>query len=272
MWKIYPFNNYFDGHPNKLNTKQRFEILKDLGYNAFHMTLLRGIKSSWDEFLECPKLAQRTGIEFPGIYTVVSLLDPIEDHPVDEVIEHMPAGSTLEIGFHAGWQKDLSDPRHDQQILDMLGPWLEKASQKNVIISLYPHTNFALETLNDAHRIINSLQHPALGLTFSLYHWQCTDGKNLSSATKKADPHLFNVNLNGYRPKNKPSVHEMPYTIETLEGGIAPIETFLAELGKIGYDGYIGFQGYGLQGDARELLIRSKRAYHQTMGNILSQT
>jgi len=83
------------------------------------------------------------------------------------------------------------------------------------------------------------------------------DEKNMESLIKSAMPHLFVVTINGADSGGR----DWKTLIQTLDRGTFDMRGFLRTLYDCGYTGPIGFQGYGISGDASDNLTRTMDAW-----------
>jgi sugar phosphate isomerase/epimerase len=72
-------------------------------------------------------------------------------------------------------------------------------------------------------------------------------------------PYLSVVNINGADTDGK----DWKTLIQTLDRGTFDMRGFLETLRDAGYTGPIGFQGYGIGGDARDNLKRTMAAWEK---------
>jgi len=94
-------------------------------------------------------------------------------------------------------------------------------------------------------------------VTFNLCHWlRVDDEKNMKSLIESAMPHLFVVSINGADSGGK----DWKTLIQTLDRGTFDVRKFLKTLADSGFTGPIGFQGYGIGGDAHDNLNRTMDA------------
>jgi hypothetical protein len=70
-------------------------------------------------------------------------------------------------------------------------------------------------------------------------------------------PHLFLVTINGADQEGK----DWKKLIQPLDQGTFDIKNFLSILKECGYNGPIGFQGYGIGGDVYDNLKRTMGAW-----------
>ena len=91
------------------------------------------------------------------------------------------------------------------------------------------------------------------------HHWYAVGGQDLRQSLNSVAPYLASVNVCGSRRVNG---WVMPATIEPLDEGELDTIVVLSELKRIGYDLYVGMQGYSLAGDAHAKFRRSLAALH----------
>ena len=84
--------------------------------------------------------------------------------------------------------------------------------------------------------------------------------KKIPELLKECRPHLFVVTING-------ADHEGGWDrlIQPLDQGAFDVAEFLRQLRTINFNGPIGLQHYGVKGDARENLRRSRVAWQRLM-------
>jgi sugar phosphate isomerase/epimerase len=153
-----------------------------------------------------------------------------------------------------------SDREGDGRAVEILRTLADTAAQHNVRIALYPHTGFWIETTDDAVRIAEKVNRPNVGVTFNLCHWlKVSQDRDAKTVLEKAMPHLFVVSINGADTDGK----DWKTLIQTLDHGTFDMKGFLETLRDAGYTGPIGFQGYGIGGDANDNLKRTMAAWEK---------
>jgi len=259
---VFAMDTYFYTSLGAYAFDVRCEMLAELGYDATYLTLW-----SAEAEADIPRLAHvkaRYGLEVAGVYTtldITSAPDGSASHVV-ALIESLPIPTQVAVALYAEAPgRAQSDAMRDDQAL----PWLEHlltiADRHGHEILLYPHFAFWLERTEDAVRLCRRLTHPRLGLSFNGYHWYAVDGTHLAARLAEAAPYLRSANLCGSRRLPAGS-GPMPATIEPLDDGELDNFVVLAELRRVGYRGWIGFQGYSVGGDVYVKLRRSLAAYH----------
>jgi len=153
-----------------------------------------------------------------------------------------------------------SDPQGDPRAVEILRELAEAAAKHKVRISLYPHNDFWLETTEDAVRLAEKVACPNVGVTFNLCHWlRVSESRDAKAVIEKAMPWLSVVNINGADIVGQ----DWKTLIQTLDRGTFDMRSFLEILRDAGYTGPIGFQGYGIGGDACDNLKRTMAAWEK---------
>jgi sugar phosphate isomerase/epimerase len=138
-------------------------------------------------------------------------------------------------------------------------PALERAlvlaKAKGVKLSLYPHAGFWGESVETCLRVADAVNDRSLGITFNLCHWLKVEGgeRDPAPVLKAALPRLDFVTICGADAGDTRTLG-WDRLIQPLGRGTYDVGTFLAKLRAAGYRGPIGFQGYGIQMDSKELL------------------
>ena len=138
-------------------------------------------------------------------------------------------------------------------------PALERAlilaKSKGVKLSLYPHAGFWGESVETCLRVADTVNDHSLGITFNLCHWLKVEGgeRDPAPVLKAALPRLDFVTICGADAGDTRTLG-WDRLIQPLGRGTYDVGTFLAKLRAAGYRGPIGFQGYGIQMDSKELL------------------
>ncbi len=155
-----------------------------------------------------------------------------------------------------------SSPEGDAAVVAGLRELAAFAEPLGVRIALYPHAGTWLERVEDAIRVAGKVDRASVGVTFNLCHWLKVEGsgRDPEPVLKAAGARLMFVTING---ADTGDTRQMGWDrlIQPLDAGSYDVAAFLAKLRAAGYTGPIGFQGYGIKGDARELLRRSIKAW-----------
>lgn len=239
-------------------------LLKDLGY--------AGLGGASGDRAMAEALAQ-SGLRFFNGYLTTTLRTSEPGVPAD-VAERIKAmqgldttlwlaisGLRIPADLH---REQPEDPKWANAVAARLKELADFAQQHGVKVSLYPHTGHHFEHFEDALQMVNRVNHPALGVTFNLCHWLKVEGSERDPAPllKAALPRLTFVTING---ADTGDTRTMAWNrlILPLGEGTYDVAAFLKKLHALGYTGPIGFQGYGIKGEPREVLTRTMAAWKQ---------
>ena len=229
--------------------KEQVEMVKELGYAGIGCTAGKGLGEMAEEL-------DKNGLRLFTVYLGINI-DPDQQKygpELKETIEVLRGRNAMLWLFVLSKQHKPSSPAGDPRAKEILQEVAEMAAEANVRVALYPHTGFWCERVEDAVRIVKEVDRKNVGVTFNLCHWlKVDDEKNMKSLIKSAMPHLFVVTINGADSGGK----DWKQLIQTLDRGSFNMRRFLKTLKNSGYTGPIGFQGYGIGGDARDNLKRT---------------
>jgi sugar phosphate isomerase/epimerase len=163
---------------------------------------------------------------------------------------------------HGGKPFPNSSPDGDPIALAKLREIADFAEPLGVKIALYPHAGTWLERVTDALRLANAMDRPSVGATFNFCHWLKVEGseRDPEPVVKQALPRLMFVTINGADTGDTKTMG-WDRLIQPLDRGSYDVGAFLRMLRRVGYGGPIGFQGFGIQGDEREVLARTMAAW-----------
>jgi sugar phosphate isomerase/epimerase len=235
--------------------KEQVEMVKELGYAGIGCT-------AGKELAEMAEELDKNGLRLFTVYLGVNI-DP--DQPkygpeLKETIEVLKGRNAMLWPFVLSKKHKPSDSAGDERAVKILREVADMAAEANVRVALYPHTGFWVERVEDAVRVAKKVDRKNLGVTFNLCHWlKVDDEKNAESLIKTAMPHLFVVTINGADSGGR----DWKTLIQTLDRGTFDMRGFLKTLTDSGYTGPIGFQGYGIGGDARDNLKRTMNAWRE---------
>ncbi len=243
--------------PNHTTARQQARMLKELGYAGIGPAYA-GVGS----LTEMLKELDSHDLQLFAIYTGINI-DPGAqpyDPSLKDAMKALEGRNAILWVFAQSSKLKPSATEGDPRAIEILGELADVAAPHAVRISLYHHNDFWLETVEDAVRIAEQVKKPNVGVTFNLCHWlRVTENRDARSIIEKAMPYLSVVNINGADAGGK----DWKTLIQTLDRGTFDIRGFLEILRDAGYTGSIGFQGYGIGGDAHENLQRTMAAWEK---------
>jgi sugar phosphate isomerase/epimerase len=235
--------------------KQQVALLKELGYD--------GISSRGGKVLaEIADEVDKNGLRLFTVYLGINIdpSQPAYGEELTDAIEVLKGRNAMLWLYIQSKKYKPSDPDGDARAEQVIREIAEMAATSKVRVALYPHTGFWLERVEDCVRIAKKVNRPDVGVTFNLCHWlRVDDEKNMKSLIESAMPYLFVVSINGADSGGK----DWKTLIQTLDRGTFDMRKFLKTLADSGYTGPIGFQGYGIGGDAYDNLKRTMDAWRK---------
>ncbi len=242
-------------------------MLKDLGYDGLGGSAGDGAMAT---ALEAGGLKFFNGyltLEFHAEQTVLDLrlkqmIDAMHGH-------HTVLWIALAKVFNGETAFQKSSPEADDIAISGLREIAEYAEPHGVKIALYPHTGLWLERVEDAIRVADKMNRADVGVTFNLCHWLKVEGaeRDPEPVLKAAMPRLMFVTING---ADKGDTRQMGWDrlIQPLDRGSYEVGAFLKKLDAAGYVGPIGFQGFGIKDEPREVLSRTMTAWKKFRAEI----
>ena len=253
---FFAFDNACEDAKHK-TIQEQAKMLKGLGY--------AGISPHYtgpSPMAEMLKELDKNDLQSFAVYTGINI-DPgtqAYDPSLPEGLKVFEGRNTILWIFAQSKQHKPSAQEGDPRAVEILCKLADQAAQHHVRIALYPHTGFWLETVDDAVRIAEKVARPNVGVTFNLCHWlKVSQSRDAKAVIEKAMPHLFVVSINGADTDGK----DWKTLIQTLDRGTFDVKAFLEILRDAGYTGPIGFQGYGIGGDAYDNLKRTMAAWEK---------
>jgi sugar phosphate isomerase/epimerase len=256
-------------HPNAffaMNTIARGDaatvvpMLKELGYDGLGGSAGDGAMAS---------ALEAQGLHFFNGYLTLEFHSdqPALDDKLRGQIEAMAGHQTalwLAVArvFNGAAAVPKSSADGDEIALTRLREIAAFAEPRGVKIALYPHTGLWIEHVEDAIRVADKLNLPSVGVTFNLCHWLKVEGSERDPAPvlRAALPRLMFVTINGADTGDTQHMG-WDHLIQPLDSGTYDVAAFLRSLRAIGYSGPIGFQGFGIKQDPREVLTRTIAAW-----------
>lgn len=248
-----------DGKPR--TASDQAALLKELGYDGFGTSGFPG-----EEFLAA---FEKAGLKVFNTYLTLSFdsksrLDPKLKAFVPRLKGH---GTALWISIGSvsmdGAALKPSAPEGDDVVAGPMRELAELAEASGVKIAFYPHAGSWLERVEDAVRLAGKVARPNVGATFNLCHWLKVEGdRDPTPVLKAALPRLFFVSING-ADRGETKKMDWNRLIQPLDAGSQDVAAQVKSLRELGYRGPIGFQGFGIPGDSREILRRTMEGWRK---------
>ncbi|MEY4940652.1 MAG: hypothetical protein RIQ93_2387 [Verrucomicrobiota bacterium] len=238
-------------------------MLQELGYDGLGGHAL-------DEAMPAAIVAR--GLKFFNGYHVIVLdaASPAPNEPLRRWLAFMRGHDTAlwlairEVKRPDGSPHALSSPDADTLVVAQLRAIADAGAASGVRIALYPHAGYWLQRVEDALRVADVLKRADVGVTFNLCHWLKVEGSERDPlpVLRAALPRLMFVSING---ADTGDTRAMAWNrlIQPLDSGSYDVGGLVRGLQRLGYNGPIGFQGYSIKADPREVLARTMAAWHK---------
>lgn len=248
----------------RMDPEQTAAVLSELGYEGFggRPATARGYAAA----LRAKRIAFLNGYVVASVTADGKELDPGVVQAV-EALRGMEAALWLAIS-KVQWGEGGLDPasrsaeREEEAVVAYLRRLMGVARGAGVKVSLYPHAGFWAERVERCVRLARGVGDPDLGVTFNLCHWLKVEGSERDALPElqAAAPWLQFVTICG---ADTGDTRQMGWNrlIQPLGRGSYDVAAFLEKVRTVGFRGPVGFQGYGIQMDARELLRESMTAW-----------
>ena len=266
-YRSYAMDTHFMCDNQGPSIEEQLRLVKEAGYDDSYVT---GAVDDPEKLLNTLETADRVGLGFNAAFQCFDISQPPTEELLERteaVVSKLPPGARFEIALTCGgFDQNLGNVDCDGKALDWLRPLIPILERYNIEASLYPHFGFYLETLSDALRLAGKTDHPLIKVIFCGYHWYRVGKEpSLGELIDRAAGRLNAANLCGSRHLDDPAkvINGLNPSIEPLDTGHLDNSAILHELKRIGYNGPIGIQGYGVNCPANEALTRSFKALQQ---------
>ena len=155
--------------------------------------------------------------------------------------------------------------RGQEPVVAKLRSLAETAKANEMKIAIYPHLGDWTERFGDTTRLAKLIGHPNLGVSFNLCHCLATgDEARIPALLADSRPVLVTATIcgadSGVRAPDKELWKKL---IQPLGQGTFDVGIVLSKLQEIGFSGPIGFQGYGIAAEPREILTPTIKAWRK---------
>jgi sugar phosphate isomerase/epimerase len=238
-------------------------MLKELGYDGF------GGRVPDETML--PAIGAH-GLKFFNGYHVLDL-NPAQPAPSGALRAWLVAHRDRDIALWLAINKvtgpdgklhPVSATEADGYVLRQLRAIADVAKANGIRVALYPHAGFWLARVDDALRLATALERPDIGVTFNLCHWLKVEGaeRDPVPVLRAALPRLMFVSISGADTGDTKAMG-WERLIQPLDAGTYDVAAFVRSLQSAGYTGPVGFQGYNIKGEPRDVLARTITAWRK---------
>jgi sugar phosphate isomerase/epimerase len=243
-----------------LTTEQQLDLVKELGYAGIAWT-----EAAPEQARSTAEQAEKRGLKMVTIYCSASVTpegDLTHSPQLPQLMQALKGHGTI-IWLHIGGRGPAFDALTGQApLVKQLRALSDTAAANDLRIAVYPHVGEWTARFGDATKLAQVVAHPRFGVTFNLCHCLAMgDEERIPALLEAAQPVLFTVSINGADAGVKGA--EWGRLIQTLDKGTFDVGLVLRKLKGLGFTGPIGFQGYGISGDARSVLVPTISAWRK---------
>ena len=263
---FYAFDNIAT-RPGPESLAQKLDELKALGYAGLSWS-----GTNVPQTAEVVKLCEERGLKLFTTYIGMPLAADklVIPENMDAIFEALAKHGTVIWVFIQNQDKarTLSDPAGDVIAVPALQALADRAAKHNLKLALYPHAGFWAQNTPDCIRIAKAVNKPNLGISFNLCHsLKAGEEDRIMALLTEARPHLFAVSING-ADAGLGTKGGWDRLIQPVGRGSYDIAPLLKHLGSIGYTGPIGFQGYAIKGERKEILRETMEGWKKINGGL----
>ncbi|GMU21238.1 MAG: hypothetical protein AMXMBFR13_13310 [Phycisphaerae bacterium] len=230
-------------------------MLKELGYAGWG-------PSGEQNVPEMLKALDAHGLKMFALYTGLNIdpEGPAYDPKLKDTLAALKERKTILWVFVTSKKHKPSSTDGDERAVALLREVADLAHEAGLRVAIYPHFAFYVEKTDDAVRLARKANRRNLGVTFNLCHWLRSEpGQDLLPLLRRAMPYLFVVTINGADREGT----DWGRLIQPLGEGDYDVYGLLTALRNLGFEGPIGFQGYGIKGDVHAVLKKTMDAWRE---------
>ena len=232
------------------------DLLKELGYAGQAGTFNGKGEDAARQIAELEKRGMTMCAIYAGATLTKDGLDVRGDFA--GLLAALKGHGTL-IWIHTG-SKDFRPSSEDGDAIAVpaLQKLADQAAEAGLRIAIYPHRDMWTERVQNGVRLAGKVNRKNFGVSFNLCHCLSVgDGEKIPQLLEEARAHLFMVTINGADAGGT----TWPQLIQPLGAGTYDVGIVLRKLRQIGCTGPVAFQGFGIQGDRREILSKTMAAW-----------
>ncbi len=243
-----------------LSSDQQLDLVHELGFAgiAWH-------EESPEEASTIAQRCEKRGLKMLAIYCAAQVTadgDITWSPTLPRLIEALKGHETI-LWLHIGGPGPaISDQLAEKPVVQKLRALADQARLSDVKVAIYPHLGEWTARFGDATKLADLVDRPNFGVSFNLCHCLATgDERNIPKLLGAAKKRLIIVQING--ADSGVSGGQWKRLIQTLDKGTFDMAALLRKLKELGFAGPIGFQGYGIPGDARSILAPTMTAWRK---------
>ncbi|MCB1125922.1 MAG: TIM barrel protein, partial [Verrucomicrobiae bacterium] len=259
-WPFFAFQNALQDAAHAAPESQ-VRLAANLGYAGIGAVYLENIPAFADA-------CDHQGLRLFSTYFVLPIENPWTP---DEALSRLIGRDAVLWVNLTSRSHPVSSPEGDAEAVRLVNQLAEHADRLQAQVVLYPHAGSWLERTADATRLARKINRPNVGTSFNLCHFlKVEEEATLEAGLRDAAPWLRVVSLNGAESGRRGGTWQE--LIQPLGRGSFDNLRLLGALRDISYRGPIGFQGYGIGGEAEVNLRETMGAWRDLNTRLAAET
>lgn len=243
-----------------LSTEQQLDLVKELGYAGMAWT-----ETSPEQAAQAADQAEKRGLKMVAIYCQANVTPDgqlMHSPQLTKLMEALKGRGTI-IWLHIGGKGPAFEGLTDQEpLVKTLRGLADVAAKNELRVAVYPHLGEWTARFGDATKLAKVVNHKHFGVTFNLCHCLAMgDEERIPALLEEAKSVLVTATINGADAGVKGG--QWDRLIQPLNKGTYDTRIVLHKLKQLEFAGPIGFQGYGIKGDARSILAPTMDAWRK---------
>jgi sugar phosphate isomerase/epimerase len=249
---------------------EQVRLVHELGYDgiAFYGPADRGTIERTRAYRESPLVRSGQVALGASSWTIdADAPQPFDAGQVEELCLTLEnTGTLLWLLVHS--QKPRS-AGNDAAAAAAVGRFADIAGRHGVVVALYPHDGFYMASAEHALRLSRLAGRGDLKLSLHLCHeLRAGNGGRIAEVIEATLPDIAIASINGANRAVNPGSPDWSDAIRPLGEGDYDVTGYLRALVGAGYRGPIALHTFGLTGEPRDLLARSRRAWDQMSATV----
>ncbi|WP_158293190.1 sugar phosphate isomerase/epimerase [Tamlana fucoidanivorans] len=265
-----PFFVYNFGGLELLESKAQIEKLKTYGYDGISLRMAKA-----EHVKQLPEfIAYANKIKEFKIYSVFIRYN-FADNEIDRTrwqrVVDIIKNQGIDLWVIFGKKEPGVDDEHVEGVLKNM---VNYAANRNVSVTLYPHSWCYFYTAEQSLPMVKKINHPNLKLAVHTCHeLKAGNGNRLAEVVENVKDYISFVTIAGAQAKvDMSSRRSMDQgTIMPLEDGTFDYSHFLKALNEVNYRGPIGYINFGFDKEPDIYLPLSMQKWQQLKTNYLSE-
>ncbi len=241
-----------------LDWERRCAAIAAAGFDGIYAVPYPLSDDHWPRLRTLDEAPARHGLRLAAVYANLDLAQP-DDAPaarrLAQLFAEVDGAPRFELSVKCS-EPAMRFTSLDDAIIRQLAPLLALADRRKIVVALYPHSFYPLDTLAQASRILQRLGSPRFGYLFPTSHVYALNNAEETTATLRHHAgaiRSFNV-CGCRRLAAGPPAH---CVATPLDEGDLPLAPLFGALAAGGYSGDVIVQGHGWNGDLPAQLRRS---------------